>query len=181
LDLSHNPIEDDTIVPLLLMFEGAENIKLQRLNLNGTRMRDETAEAMGSLLSKNRTLVSLGFASQLRDDDFFLKPLVLALEHNTFLLRLEVSFHAVGAWRIQMDKHLTRNRGAFKMALANGMRHGVSVLLESLLGSLFYADLAHRVIDVADFSYKDALALSSLHPTVWAERHKAPQADDPST
>lgn len=178
LDLSYNPLEDDTIVPLLVTFEEKEVVSLERLNLNGTMMGDEAANALGSLLGKNRTLMSVGFASIGRRDDYFLKPLVLALQHNTSLLRLEVSAFAMGAWRKEMGERLALNRNAFKKAVAEGMGvwHGVSVLL----GNRSYRDIVNRIIDTAEFSDRDALALSSLHPRAWAERHTVRRADGAS-
>lgn len=178
LDLSYNPLEDDTIVPLLVTFEEKEVVSLERLNLNGTMMGDEAANALGSLLGKNRTLMSVGFASIGRRDDYFLKPLVLALQHNTSLLRLEVSAFAMGAWRNQMGERLALNRNAFKKAVAEGMGvwHGVSVLL----GNRSYRDIVNRIIDTAEFSDRDALALSSLHPRAWAERRTVRRADGAS-
>lgn len=165
-------------MPLLVTFEEKEVVSLKRLNLNGTVMGDEAANALGSLLGKNRTLLSVGFASNGRRDDYFLKPLVLALQHNTSLLRLEVSDFAIGAWRDEMRELLARNRNAFKTAVSEGMGvwHGVSMLL----GDRFYPDIVNRVIDTAEFSDGDALALSSLHPRAWAERHTARQADGAS-
>ncbi|VTU38173.1 hypothetical protein RA8CHR_05911 [Variovorax sp. RA8] len=136
-------------------------------------MGDDTANALGSLLTKQATLVSVSFVSNGRRDDFFLKPLVEALRQNTTLLQLDVSKFAVGAWRDELRDHLARNRNIFKMAVANGMWHGLSVLL----GGRFYDDIVNRIIDTAEFSDRDALALSSLHPTAWAERHKTLQMD----
>jgi Leucine-rich repeat (LRR) protein len=191
LDLSHNPLEDDTLVPLLYTFAREKKIRLQRLNLNGTLMRDETAKALGDLLVENRTLISVGFVNNGRRDDLFLRPLVSALQHNTSLLQLEVSGFAHGGWRNAMHKHLDRNRKAFNKAVADGMEHDINLLLNGM--SLrpngmslrpqhsSYRDIANRIIDLAEFSDSDALALSLLDKSTWAERHKAPQADDAPT
>jgi hypothetical protein len=191
LDLSSNPIADDTIVPLILNLEGGGNSKLQRLNFNDTMMGDETAMAMGSLLGKNTTLISVGLASSGCRHDLFLRPLALALQHNTSLLRLEVSAFASGPWRDQLRYHLARNRNAFKNAVAEGMKHGIDLLLNgmSLLPDGMrlvpehssFRDIVNRIIDLAEFSDSDALALSLLDKSTWAERHKALQADDAST
>jgi hypothetical protein len=173
LDLSYNTLGDETFAPLLYTLAAQEGINLQRLNLNGSPIGNSTAVAMRSLLMKHGTLIWVSVVTNGRRDDSFVLPFVepFRAEKNSSVLRLDFNFFAgSGPLREELRDHLARNRRALEAAVARGMWHGVQLVL----GGRFYSDLVNRVMDAAaDFSFRDALTLSSFHPKAWAARHAA--------
>lgn len=176
LNLRNNPLDDDVLVPFLLALR--QNPTIQYLGLKNTHGQHRTRDALANLLERS-TLIWVDIEANRIETDDFLKPLELALEKNTSLLRLDVPWSKAGPCRDRLNEYLKRNRAN---TVATSMKRGLHLILQSMGPGLpgIPTDLVDHLIETNDWTKEDARALSSLNSETWALRPKSLEPDGAS-